>query len=188
MNFYSNPWLIIFILVTIGVFGSFIRNFYVRRSEKIRHATDHQYDYQPSAEASFDERLKAARMKPEVEVTCGPNTFAYDREKGRLLIQTQQVPEGVLLHSRDVLSYTLLRDGHTIAERSRESGEGIAAANLNSDCERIELRIETKYKDYPRMALVLMPFRFEKAEARASAMNAARRIVEALEEVLNERN
>jgi hypothetical protein len=152
-----------------------------------RTAKDHQYDYTPSAEVSFEQRLAAAGMKPDQTVTFGQITLAYDREKGKLLVQTQHIPEGVLLRPRDVLAYALLCDGRMTAQRSRESGEGIAAITLDSDCGRIELRLETKHKDYPQMTLVLMPFRFERAEARASAMDAARKIVEVLDRVLEER-
>ncbi len=126
-------------------------------------------------------------MKPEIEVTCGPNTFAYDREKGKLLVQTQQVPEGVILHSRDVLVYELLCGVDVVAQGVRDGRRmPLALHEGMEDCDRIELCIETKHKDYPQIELVLMPFRFEKAEARASALDAARRIVEALEEALGE--
>ena len=156
--------------------------------QKIRRsARNHQFDYIPSAQATFEDQLKSAGMKPEQTVTFGQNSFAYDRDKGKLLVRSKDVTEGVLLHSREVLSYTLLRDGHIIAQRGRDGGEGIAAASLDSDCERIELRLETKNKDNPQITLVLMPFRFERQETRASAMDAARSIAAALEEILNER-
>lgn len=175
-------------IVVGAIIASLLANWYTKRPRNIRYASEHQFDRMTASEITFNDRLKAAGMKSETVLTCGQNIFAYDREKGKLLVQTQQVPEGVLLHSRDVLSYTLLRDGQAAAERFREGGEGItAAANLSSDCERIELRVETKHKDYPHMTMVLMPFRFERAETRESAMDAAMRIAAALEEILSER-
>ena len=175
------------IIVLGSIVTSFLANWYVRSNKRARYVGKRDFENAAFGKASFEDQLKAAGMKPETEVTCGQNTFACDREKGKLLVQTQHVPEGVLLHSRDVLSYTLLRDGQTIAQRGRNDGEGIAAVNLSSDCERIELRLETKHKDYPNITLVLMPFRFERAETRDSAMEAARRISAALEEILSER-
>lgn len=184
----GNWWMILLALVALGFAGSIARASHVRRMERIRRATDHQYNYQPDVEASFEERLKAAGMKPGTEVTCGPNTFSYDREKGKLLIQTQQIPEGALLHSRDVLVYELLCGVDVAAQGVRDGRHmPLALREDIADCDRIELQIETKNKDYPQIELVPMPFRFEKPEARASAMDAARRIVEALDEVLGER-
>ena len=103
-----------------------------------------------------------------------------------MLIQSLQTTECVLLRSRDVLSFTLLRDGAIIAQRSR-GGESAMLGNLSSDCERIVLRVETAHKDYPQLELELMPFRFEKASARDDAMDAAREIVSALDEILDAR-
>ena len=181
-------WYVLLICIAVAVPISFLLHSYVRRAWQIRHSTDHQYDYKPFPETTFEDQIKLAGMKPEQTMIFGQNSFAYDRDKGKLLVRSKDVPEGVLLHSRDVLSYTLLRDGQAVAERFREGGEGItAAANLSSDCERIELRVETKHKDYPHLTMVLIPFRFERAEARDSAMDAARRIAEALDGVLGER-
>ena len=161
-----------------------ITGFFVRYR---RSARDHQFDIIAPREVSFEQRMAAARMKSNQWVVFGQNIFAYDRAKARLMVQTQQVPEGVFLDSRDILAYTLLRDKQVIAERCREGGEGIAAASLSNDCERIELRLEAKHKEYPQITMALMPFRFERAEARESAMDAARRIAEALEDILSER-
>ena len=180
---------IVIIVIVAGAIGSsLLANWHTRRGRRLHIGNDHhQYDTIAPINASFEDQLKSAGMKPGQTVIFGQNSFAYDRDKGKLLVRSKDVLEGVLLHSREVLSYTLLRDGHIIAQRGRDGGEGIAATSLSSDCERIELRLDTKHKDNPQIKLVLMPFRFERQETRDSAMDAARSIAAALEEVLGER-
>lgn len=153
-----------------------------------RSARSHQFDYFPEAKATFEEQLAAAEMKPDIFVQYGQNAFAWDQGKRELLIQSNQTPDGVLLRDSDVLVYELLCGVDVVAQGVRDGRHmPLALREDMADCDRLELQIETKHKDYPQIELVLMPFRFEKAEARASAMDAARRIVEALDEVLGER-
>lgn len=178
-------WTVILVLILLGIVGAFIGNAYHRRSEKIRHSTDHQYDYQPGAETTFGDRIAVLRMQPDVKVVCGQNVFAYDRSKGIMLIQTPRLPGGVPVREGELLVFELLC-GVDVAAQGVRGGRRMPFTLQEGmeDCERLELQIETKNKEYPQIEMVLMPFRFESREARAAAMEAAREITAVLDEVI----
>lgn len=126
-----------------------------------------------SMNLSFEQQMARLRMKPDTVVRFGQNSFAYDSAKKKVWVQSAEVPEGVLLKRRELASYALLADGLVMP-----------GGSLSESCSQIGLRLETKKKTYPQILLALMPFRFERPQARKDAIAAARAIAHAADSIL----
>lgn len=198
-DFIWAPWLnvgiIIPVIVLLGVLFFIINYSYTRARRRREEIRMHQYDYIPPENLSFEEKLKAAKMDPDKHILYGQNEFARVSEKRCIFAQSSKMPDGILVHYQDILSFELIRDGETIAGKPTGSTvRNLMQANTASPyedesgskiyCSELVLKIAIKdeYNPVIVMPFIFYPFKVESDYLRA--LNAAQEIAKILDEIL----
>lgn len=174
-------------LIGFVAIGTIVNYTFLRRLREAHRSKELEYEYIPPPEASFEDEIKAAKMKPQKTIIYGQNYFAYDADKRLVLLRTYKCPEGILLDYSDIISYELIKDGETITR----SGAGIIdratmAGEEGIICSDLRLVIRTNKKNSPEVVLPLISFSIASEFAYKEALGAAREAAQAMEEIIEE--
>lgn len=137
----------------------------------------------------FEEKIKANKLKPDRSITFGQNELVYDCGKGKVLIQSNEMPSGILLSIKDILSYSLIKDGQTIRQASggversvSDTGKGDGAVL----CSDLRMIIRIQNKRYNEIILPFITFSIESEPGYHAAVNAAYEMAEILDTMMQQ--
>ncbi len=138
-------WHIFALLLVISIPTILINVIVLQKEKKLQNLIEHQYDYVASPNVSFEHKIQAAGLTPKKVVIFGQNSFAYDEDKKKILVQSASVQEAAVLSNRELLYYELLYDEVIVASGNRYDQEvkafDIRQLNSVENSERILIRI-----------------------------------------------
>lgn len=100
----------------------------------------------------FRDGVISIGLKPQITISYGRTYFVYDEIKEKLFIQTEKIPDGIMLNCADIVSYELCRDGKAIEPGALGRGFGNCdGAYMGEEC--FDLHITITAKDGVRFVL-----------------------------------
>lgn len=148
-----------------------------------KHLND--YDSTANKDASFEEKLKSAKLNPQKVIIFGTNRLAIDNVKKKVFVRSSKAIDGVLLGFEDIASYELIKDGKVIA------APGCVTANISASegedgvlCSDLWLVIKTKKPSDPEVILPFIAFSIDSEFAYNEALRKAKEAAEALSGII----
>lgn len=143
-------------------------------------------EYEPTAnhDPSFEDKLKAAKLKPQHVIVFGTNRIAIDNVKKRLFIRSSKEIDGVLLNFKDIVSYEVIKDGNSVARNGSGFAGRASAGESGIYCSDLRLVITTNKQTDPEVVLPFIAFSIDSKFAYNEALDAAKEAAQALDRII----